>query len=285
MSMSLKRNQAMKIVNELLENLNNLKTYGGESGYSRLQPKDFNSEVSNAKLRQWRKKTQALLAKFFDKETIKIYKEIEKLSYFKEHGKWEKNFERRIAPYQEFLENILNGKQPYIIDNGGEEISSPSILETNFGDIPSHSVFIVHGRENETKETVARFVQKMGLKPIILHEQPNTGLTVIEKLETFSKVSFAVILLTPDDVGGLASDKYNLRARARQNVILEMGYFLGKLARNRVCALYKQNIEIPSDYEGVLYIELDEKGGWKTKLAQEFVHAGLSINVSGLLEP
>jgi len=145
-------------------------------------------------------------------------------------------------------------------------------------------VFIVHGRDNETKETVARFVQKIGLKPIILHEQPNSGLTIIEKLEAFSNVGFAVVLLTPDDIGGLSTNQNALQARARQNVILELGYFIGKLSRNRICALYKQGVEIPSDYGSVVFIELDEKGGWRTKLAQEFVHAGMSIEIEGLLE-
>ncbi len=145
-------------------------------------------------------------------------------------------------------------------------------------------VFIVHGHDSETKETVARFIQKIGLKPIILHEQPNSGLTIIEKLESYSSVGFAVVLLTPDDIGGLAASPSNMQKRARQNVILELGYFIGKLSRNRICALYKQGVEIPSDYGSVVFIELDDKGGWRTKLAQEFVHAGMSIEIGGLLE-
>ena len=148
----------------------------------------------------------------------------------------------------------------------------------------TQKVFIVHGHDIESKEMVARFVQKIGLKPIILHEQPNSGLTIIEKLESFSNVGFAVVLLTPDDVGGLAQKPDELQARARQNVILELGYFIGRLSRNRICALYKQGVAIPSDFGSIVYVELDEKGGWRTKLAQEFVHAGMSIEIEGLLE-
>jgi predicted nucleotide-binding protein len=148
----------------------------------------------------------------------------------------------------------------------------------------TQKVFIVHGHDTESKEMVARFVQKIGLKPIILHEQPNSGLTIIEKLESFSNVGFAVVLLTPDDIGGLSTAQNNLQARARQNVILELGYFIGKLSRNRICALYKQGVEIPSDYGSVVFIELDEKGAWRTKLAQEFVHAGMAIEIEALLE-
>lgn len=148
----------------------------------------------------------------------------------------------------------------------------------------SSKVFIVHGHDIESKETVARFVQKIGLNPIILHEQASSGRTIIEKFEVYSDVGFAIVLLTPDDIGAAISDAANLKSRARQNVILELGYFMGKLSRNRVCALFKAGVEIPSDYQGVLYIELDEKGAWRTKLAQELVQAEMKIKLEGLLE-
>jgi predicted nucleotide-binding protein len=144
-------------------------------------------------------------------------------------------------------------------------------------------VFVVHGHDNEAKESVARFIERLRLSPIILHEQPNSGRTVIEKFEVFSDVGFAVVLLTPDDIGTSAAEPKNLKPRARQNVILELGYFMGKLSRFRVCALYKPGVEIPSDYQGVLYIELDPAGAWKQKLAQELVEANFSIDLDGLL--
>jgi predicted nucleotide-binding protein len=144
-------------------------------------------------------------------------------------------------------------------------------------------VFVVHGRDVETKESVARFLERLGLEPIILHEQPSSGRTVIEKFEVFSNVGFAVVLLTPDDVGGLATEPQKLTGRARQNVILELGYFLGRLSRRGVIALYKKDVEMPSDYQGVLYVEFDTAGAWRTKLAQELVQAGFSINLDALL--
>jgi predicted nucleotide-binding protein len=150
--------------------------------------------------------------------------------------------------------------------------------------VDSRKVFVVHGHDEETKSKVARFLDKLGLKPIILHEQPNSGRTIIEKFETYSDdISFAVVLLTPDDVGGVASTSNELKSRARQNVVLELGYFIGRLGRSRVCALYKGNVELPSDYQGVLYIELDAPGAWQAKLAQEFVQAKLPIDLNGLL--
>ncbi|AOU99308.1 hypothetical protein BI364_16455 [Acidihalobacter yilgarnensis] len=151
-------------------------------------------------------------------------------------------------------------------------------FETNY---KTNKVFIVHGRDSEAKSTVARYLSLIGLDPIILHEQPSGGKTIIEKFEVYSDVGFAVILLTPDDVGG--EDEKKINKRARQNVIMELGYFMGKLGRNRVCALYKEGVEIPSDYQGVVYVEYDQQGGWKVKLAQELSHCGYSINLEKML--
>jgi predicted nucleotide-binding protein len=148
----------------------------------------------------------------------------------------------------------------------------------------SRKVFVVHGHDNEAKQSTARFLERLGLQPIILHEQPSSGRTIIEKFEMYSgEIDFAVVLLTPDDVGGLAIAPEKLHGRARQNVIMELGYFMGRLGRVRVCALYKTGVELPSDYQGVLYIEMDSASAWKAKLAQEFVQAKLPIDLSALL--
>ena len=144
----------------------------------------------------------------------------------------------------------------------------------------SRNVFLVHGHDDAMKESVARFLEKLDLRPIILHEQPNKGRTVIEKFEAHSDVGFAVVLLTPDDVGGLASSPDKLSRRARQNVILELGYFIGKLGRAKVCALYKEGVEIPSDIHGVLYVPYDAGNGWRLKLASEIKAAGLAVDLN-----
>ncbi len=141
-------------------------------------------------------------------------------------------------------------------------------------------VFIIHGHDDGTKETVARFIERLGLKPIILHEQPNQGQTIIEKFERYAEVAFAIALLTPDDTGGLSKDEQSLKPRARQNVIFEFGYFMGKLGRQRVCALKKENVETPSDYDGVLYIAFDESGAWKMELVKELKNAGFDVDAN-----
>jgi predicted nucleotide-binding protein len=140
---------------------------------------------------------------------------------------------------------------------------------------PSDEIFVVHGRDQAAKETVARVIERAGLKPVILHEQANSGKTIIEKFEKHgSAAGFAVIIATPDDVGGLAEPTPKLEPRARQNVIGEMFWFAGRLGREKVCALVKGNIEMPTDFAGVVYTALDNHGAWKAKLLQELAAAG-----------
>ncbi|OEZ54227.1 TIR domain-containing protein [Duganella sp. HH105] len=133
-------------------------------------------------------------------------------------------------------------------------------------------VFIVHGRDNSAKSEVARFIERIGLEAIILHEQANAGRTLITKFQDVAQdVAFAIVLMTPDDEGALKGNSPN--PRARQNVVFELGFFLGKMPAGHVCALVKEPIEKPSDFDGVAYIELDDHEGWKTRLARELTAA------------
>lgn len=148
---------------------------------------------------------------------------------------------------------------------------------------PGTRVFIVHGRDEAAKETTARFITRLGLEPVILHEQPNAGRTIIEKLEGHLDVDFAIVLLSPDDVGGLAGEPPQLRNRARQNVVLELGLFIGALGRGRVCALHKGDLELPSDFDGVVYVPMDDAGGWCLLLAREMKQAGMNVDFNRAL--
>jgi len=140
-------------------------------------------------------------------------------------------------------------------------------------------VFVVHGRDQGVKHEVARFLERLGLKPIILHEQPSKGRTIIEKFEDYSDVAYAVVLLTADDIGKLASEETEPRPRARQNVVFELGFFIGNLGRKRVCTLYQEGLELPSDYKGVVYVPLDPRGAWKLQLGGELKAAGLEVDM------
>jgi predicted nucleotide-binding protein len=142
-------------------------------------------------------------------------------------------------------------------------------------------VFIVHGHDSGMTDTVARFVEKLGLETIILREKPNEGNTLIEKLEAHSDVDFTVVLLSPDDEGR-EKGSTELSPRSRQNVVFELGYFVGKIDRKNVCAILKGDVEITSDITGVVYVPMDEHEGWKRLLAREIKKAGLHINSDAL---
>jgi predicted nucleotide-binding protein len=156
-------------------------------------------------------------------------------------------------------------------------------LKTPKHSINSNQIFIVHGHNDLVKISMARFISELGFEPIILHEQPNAGRTIIEKIESYSNVGFGVILYTPCDVGckvGANSSLY----RARQNVVFEHGFLIGKLTRPRVSAFVKGDVETPNDISGMVYTQLDDLGLWKQKLVQELVAAGYSIRqTNGIL--
>ncbi|XZK07171.1 TIR domain-containing protein [Clostridium perfringens] len=139
-------------------------------------------------------------------------------------------------------------------------------------------VFIVHGHDNEAKIEVARFVERLGLEAIILHEQVNDVMTIIEKIDRYSNVGFAIVLYTPCDIGYPKEEESLKKFRARQNVVFEHGYLISKIGRNNVCALVKQDIEIPNDISGVVYINMDEHYGWKLPLAKEMKSSGYDID-------
>jgi predicted nucleotide-binding protein len=119
------------------------------------------------------------------------------------------------------------------------------------------NIFVVHGRDDLARLTITDILHSFELKPIILNDQANEGMTLIEKFEKYaSSTKYAVVLLTADDLGGRNSK--NLRYRARQNVILELGFFMGSLGRDRVCCVYKKGVELPSDIKGIVYVPYDQ---------------------------
>jgi predicted nucleotide-binding protein len=141
-------------------------------------------------------------------------------------------------------------------------------------------VFIVHGRDDLAKIDAARFIEKLGFEAIILHEQASSGQTIIEKIEAHTNVGFAVVLYTPCDVGGLANEPQ--RSRARQNVVFEHGYLIGKLGRHNVSALVKGDVEIPNDISGVVYVALDQPGAWRITVAKELRKAGYAVDLNNV---
>lgn len=162
------------------------------------------------------------------------------------------------------------------------EISSTKRPVIDTGKVNITNVFIVHGHDTAVQQSVARTIEKLGLAPIILHEQANAGRTVIENFETHSNVGFAIILLSDDDEGK-SKVEIELKKRARQNVVMELGYFMGKLGRSRVLPLYSKGVELPSDIHGLLYVPLDEAGNWKFSIVKELKEAGYEVDANRLL--
>jgi predicted nucleotide-binding protein len=174
-----------------------------------------------------------------------------------------------------------------LYDTVGSQVdqSTPSNVKPN-----GNKVFIVHGHNDAMKETLARFLEKLDLEVVILHEKPDKGKTIIEKLEANSSqvdIGYAVVLLTPDDLGGPNEHGIGfmpeLQNRARQNVVFELGYFIAKLGRERVYALFVDGVELPSDYQGVLYTKIDASNSWMLKLAGEIKASGINLDLNKIL--
>ena len=137
------------------------------------------------------------------------------------------------------------------------------------------SIFLVHGHDRLRLAEVARFIERVTDRQVaILHEQPNSGRTLIEKFEhNAASAAHAVVLLTADDIGrAKATDPSQERPRGRQNVVLELGFFFGKLGREHVTVLKDPQVEDPSDIHGLVYTPLDHE--WKLALARELEASG-----------
>jgi len=143
----------------------------------------------------------------------------------------------------------------------------------------ANSVFLVHGHNETMLAQVEAFLRKLKLQPVILKDEPNKGQTVIEKLESNSDVGYAIVFLTGDDEGR-EKGKTRWNKRARQNAVLELGFFLGRLGRKNVCAIYEDGVERPSDFEGVVYID---SAKWELQLIKELHDAGLEFDPKDVL--
>lgn len=148
----------------------------------------------------------------------------------------------------------------------------------------SKKVFLVHGHNDALKYEIAHSLQNARLDVTILHEQLEQGRTILEKLSDHAaEAGFAVVLLTADDVGGKkGASPDSLQPRARQNVVFELGLFIGLLGRRRVCAVCETGVEFPSDLHGLARIEYDSEGAWRHKVAKEIHGAGIEVDFSKL---
>lgn len=162
--------------------------------------------------------------------------------------------------------------EAYLQDMKDEKPSEPSDAAVSPDDFSK--VFIVHGHDEALKEKMARLIERQSITPIILNEQPNNGKTIIEKIEAYSDVGAAICLFTVDDLGQEKSDSQG-KPRARQNVVFEAGYFIGKLGRERVTIVSEAGVELPSDMQGVVYTD---KNNWTIEVLKELKSIGYKID-------
>lgn len=193
-----------------------------------------------------------------------------------------------IKEYKENIRRLINQmkcdieKLPLI-----KCVAESCELLQQLADIQSNKVFIVHGHDGELKEKVARTLDQLGLEPIILHEQVDGGRTIIEKFEANAEdCRFAVILLTADDYGQSKEERNEEeepKLRARQNVVFEMGYFMGRLGRSRVVALLDNGVEKPGDIDGFVYVSTVDEYGWKLRLVKELNNCGYNVDANKII--
>lgn len=253
---------------ELLERAAELNSRGWPtySGHVVLRDDYDDWDQHNEQLLRVRFSTEKLANGYMERTSSSVpTNESAKLSFLK-HGIEVKL--RRLGSIRKRLELY----QPVTISTSKDGSVSPRV---------GGKIFIVHGHDGDTKLQVARLIERItGERPVIFHEQADSGRTIIEKFEELaSEAGFAIILLTADDEGN-AKGATQLNPRARQNVMLEFGYFMAKLGRGRVVALHEAGVELPSDVSGVLYKSL--AGNWHTELARELKAAGIDIDFSKL---
>lgn len=264
------KEKALEKLNILLEELSKLPVY--------------NPNTENAEFNKWYRKSTRYIEEVFKERDRDQLREFTYVSFYPNSYGWDDDH------YTLDIEANHKGRKEAkaLIESFIEEVEEwPDITKTLenvtvniHNNKPNHSskVFIVHGHDEAAKQSVARFIEKFNLEPIILHEQASRGDTVIEKIEEYTdQVGFAIVLYTECDIGG--KDQDNLRSRARQNVVLEHGYLMAKLSRKNVCALVKGNVETPSDISGVVYVSM-EGDSWHLPLAKELRVAGYDIDMN-----
>lgn len=222
----------------------------------------------------WKTKTERFLVKKYGKDSL-------------EHDKFiNTHFSLLVypmgTPNSEFVKACKTGlqKTKAIFQVYLDEIEEDSIFEEMSESIGNYSkVFIVHGHDGELKQAVARVVEKQKIEAIILSEQVNRGRTIIEKFEDYSDVDGAICLFTADDFGK-AKKQTSDTPRARQNVIFETGFFMGKLGRDKLVILSEENVEIPSDLSGVVYTNTNN---WDLELLKELKGIGYKVDLNKLI--
>jgi predicted nucleotide-binding protein len=229
----------------------------------------------------WRQDVQGVLAAYYGRESLQ-FTQFNSIDFFPQvfyRGQPEYKFTKVFEEGLEEARGFLTSRIAELNEELQEFGETPATIQP----LGTNKVFVVHGHDQASKETVARFLTKLGLVPVILHEQPDQGRTIIEKFEDHSDVSCAVVILSPDDVATSRKNPTVEEKRARQNVIFELGFFFARLGRNKTFALLQHGVTTPSDIEGVLYTAMDDDS-WKYILVRELKAAGMDVDANKIYD-
>lgn len=233
--------------------------------------------AKNPQFQAWYTDTQLFLSEQYGEDSIQFNKFIN-LKFYEEDFPFTDNGDA-IACAVDL--RITQEHLAVYLERMKEEQTESTLDKTNIESRHNfQKVFIVHGHDEALKHSVARIVEKQGLEAIILSEKTNQGKTIIEKFEAHSDVGGAICLFTADDMGKAKAETTE-NPRARQNVVFEAGYFMGKLGRNHVVMICEAGVEIPGDLSGVVYTS---KSDWKTDVLKELKAMGYSIDMNKLFE-
>lgn len=226
-------------------------------------------DASDPDFCSWKDQTERFLAKHFGKDSMELKKFNEfdfSLCCFSTRTpkfKWNDACVEDLKRAKAILKGYLDEMDENVV-----------VVRRELHNVNMRKVFVVHGHDEALKLSVARLMDKVGIEPIILSEQPNCGSTIIEKIEKNSDVGAAICLFTADD-----ECKDGIK-RARQNVVLETGYFWGKLGRDKIVILADKGVELPSDMQGVVYTDTTN---WQFYVCKELKQMGYDVDLNCLM--
>ena len=246
--------------------------------------------AESPEFKAWQVKAENILTKCYGMESRELYR-FRNIIFYPRYAYATQSDEVNLcaeglkeakAYFEVYLEEIE--------DNCAENVSSDvsgisgeaKFVEKKVNSTRKKKVFIVHGHNDALKQEVARIIEKQGIEAVILSEQANQGKTIIEKIEENADVDAAICLFTGDDYGrAKGTEVEENKLRARQNVVFEAGYFMGKLGRKNVIIVADKNLELPSDMQGVVYTDA---GNWKTEVLQGLDKLGYVIDFNKLFK-
>ncbi|MCL6386313.1 hypothetical protein EXT55_08790 [Pectobacterium carotovorum subsp. carotovorum] len=242
-------------------------------------------EFGKERFNTWRRKFTQFLDDNLPSETSVLNAKLTHSVFSVRHGEsdaqrfWREDGKKIIAYIDSLIIDVENDEY----DIRETESDGNPVVKIIQKEKPKNKVFIVHGHDGEAKQRTARFIEKLGFEAVILHEQASRSMTIIEKIESYSNdVSFGIVLYTPDDMGNAKGEAGNgeLKYRARQNVVFEHGFLIGKIGRENVTPLVEGVIELPNDISGIVYISDKD---WQLDIAREMKAAGYDIDFNKLM--